>query len=291
MDRLAYQNMTIKNKTFTDNHMNHSPTMNQFSQPIGQITSKSKINTMVNNYYLERQAKNSTNYGDFISALNSNIIEDQHRTEVNNDQYFSDQPSGDNFQRVYHPTLLTDQEKNFNNADRCGLGTRDRQADAIAKNKNTSHIMTPLPKLNYPQGYDKLEPLKMDMTSQLDSQFNVLTSTDMEQQIALLKKNNEKCEPLANSNVTDEFMRPTHDLFDPQVNYMNQQIYQLSTQIQPQHSSDCLRMLGFQRPISSNHISPQQQQRPFDQYQRTPQICQTQICQPQRQNKKKSTKK
>jgi len=246
MDRLAYQNMTIKNK------IGHAPTMDQYSQPTGQLTSKSKINNRVNNYYLERQTKNLDNYNEFVSALNSNILEDQCRTTANNDQYMTEQPTEDNFQRVYHPTLLTEPEKDFNNADRCGLGTRDRQINAVAKNKNTSHLITPMPKLNYPQGYDKLNPISMDMSSQIESQFVGLTNPVMDQQIALLSKNSQKSNSHMNPNMTDELMRPTHGNYNSQTDFMNQQLYQLSTQIPPQRSLDGSRFLDFQRPISSN---------------------------------------
>src|SRR5690242_7755164 len=98
MDRLAYQNMTSrgrgpqssrvddvpthepphtplnftnelsstqsKNQTayFEHNNNRGGASLNNFSQPTGEITNKSKVNTQINHYYLERQSKNSPNY-------------------------------------------------------------------------------------------------------------------------------------------------------------------------------------------------------------------------------------
>ena len=264
MDRLAYQNMTTKHKHITDQEANGTASLNRYSQPTGELTSKSKINTRTDDYYLERQSKNSQDYSCFVTALNSNIVEDQYRTDVNNDRYFNKPQMEDNLQRVYHPTLMTEQEQNFCNADRCGLGlgTRDRQINAVAKSRNTPHQMTPMPKLNYPHGYDQMPPIEMDLTSDIESQFNILTDQDMDQQIAKLNKNSQTIEPK-----TTEFICPAYPGYNPQADYMNQQLAQLAQQVPPQHICDCARMIDFQRPLSSNskvfQTQPQQPQQVF----------------------------
>lgn len=247
MDRLAYQNMTIKHKVMPNQPVPCAASLNRYSQPTGEVTSKSKINARVDDYHLERQSKNTQDYESFVAALNGNIVEDQYRTTVNNDRYFNKPACEDNFQRVYHPTLMTEQEQNFCNADRCGLGTRDRQMNAVAINKNTTHqqLMTPLPKLNYPHGYDHMEPLRMDLTSQLETQFSTLTNSDMEEQISQLNKNNTQ-------PIQPTIMCPPHIGYNPQADHMNQQLAQLAQQLPPQTMYDCTRMLDFQRPLASN---------------------------------------
>jgi hypothetical protein len=238
MDRLAYQNMTSRNRA-----------LDRLAQPTGELTSKSKVNTQVNTYQLERQSKNAPEYNGFISALNNNIIEDQHRTEDNNLRYRAEQPIDDNLQRVYHPTLMTESERNFDSADRCGLGTRDHQLNAIAKNKNT------MPKLNYPQGFSQIEHVNTDLTSQIDYQFGGLTNHDMEQQIANLNKNMQTSEQTA-PPLSQLYPSQPRSPYNPQVDHVNQQLYQYSQQLPPQHLLDCSRMVDFQRPISSNMRPP-----------------------------------
>lgn len=219
MDRLAYQNITTKNR---------NRQFDRFAHPTGEITSKSKINTQVGNYYLERQSKNLGDYDEFVTALNDNIVEDRHRTDANNRRLIQEPVNTDNFQRVYHPTLLTDQEKRFNNADRCGLGTRNRQLNSMAKNKNSPHEqnLTPIPKLNYPDGYDKLSPINMDMTSQLASQFGGLIDESMQQQI---------------NDITSHTQNPQTD-----ADYMDRRTFQFT------QKGDSYNQLNFQRPHSSN---------------------------------------
>ena len=178
MDRLAYQNMTSRGKfpisgtepappnhltqpsnsmSYFDHQHHHSyyqpppqlppsqqpqqggASLNSFSQPTGELTNKSKLNTQLNHYHLERQSKNSSDYGSFVSALNSNISEDQHRTNLNNDRWHTEQQREiDHFQRVYHPTLQYGDSHNLVDMDRqgLGLGTRDKRENAEAKNKN-----------------------------------------------------------------------------------------------------------------------------------------------------------
>src|SRR5258708_38919677 len=47
-------------KSYFDHNNNHGgASLNSFSQPTGAVTSKSKMNTQINHYYLERQSKNS----------------------------------------------------------------------------------------------------------------------------------------------------------------------------------------------------------------------------------------
>jgi hypothetical protein len=250
MERLAYQNMIYKSK---NGQIRPPVLMTPFSQPTGEVTSKAKINSHINNYYFERQSKNSPNYDSFITALNSNISEDQQRTSVNNEYLLTEQTLEDNLGRVCHPTLMTEQEKSFHNADRCGLGvgTRDRQMNAFAKNKNTTHpdmqsnemLMmkqspTPMPKLNYPQGYDQLQPLCMDMSSQLDTQFGVLTNPYMDQQIAHLNQS------VQQTQVCDQTSNPVMDRMG--TDYACKPAYN-PCQLPPQQL-----MVEFQRPISSN---------------------------------------
>ena len=185
MDRVAFRNMTSKNRKFTVGDEN---------------TGKSKINVNMSDYFLERQSKNMGDYNEFVSAFNNNISEDKCRSDVNNDMISNHQPE-QVLDRVYHPTLLTDQERQFHNADRCGLSVGTREHNhvlnglAINKNNKSSSVMTPLPKLNYPHGYDQIQPLEMDMSSQLESQFGGLVDDDMERQIsALTTKFSEKPE-------------------------------------------------------------------------------------------------
>lgn len=314
MDRVAFLNMTSKNRNVSD--INSQTPLRHISQLTGELTTKSKIGTQVNNYYLERQSKNASEYNNFVAALNNNITEDRYRTSVNNDQFLTEQPNGDNFQRVYHPTLMTEQERNFDNADRCGLGTRDRQVNAVAVNKNTTHpILTPMPKLNYPQGYDQLKPIEMDMTSQLESQFSGLTNQSMEQQIALLNKSVQSSDNTNSRSVNDIVMCRSQPNYNPQVDHLNQQLFQLSQQIPPQQAFDCSRILDFQRPLPSNNklintrqqfYTPIQSQLPLHQSFYQPQLQpqpQPEIChssrpiqqprrksrQPQRQLQNKNT--
>lgn len=251
MDRMAFLNMTSKNRNLSEPNP-HTP-LCHISQLTGELTTKSKIGTQVNNYYLERQSKNATEYNNFVAALNNNITEDRYRTNVNNDHFLTEQPIDDNFQRVYHPTLMTEQERNFDNADRCGLGTRDRQMSATAVNKNTVHpILTPMPKLNYPQGYDQLKPIEMDMTSQLEAQFSGLTNRSMKQQIAQLNKNVQSSDNINSRSINDNVMCQSQIGYNTQVDHLNQQL--------SQHAFDCSRMIDFQRPLQSNNKSINTQQ-------------------------------
>lgn len=256
MDRLAFQNMTNKNR--------NSDTgcvwpQQQYSQPVGETTSKSKINTEVNNYFLERLDKNSQEYNQFVNALNGNIKEDQHRTTINNTRWQSEHPINDTCQHVYHPTLLTDPERRTDNIgnDRYGFSTRDRQVNGMAQTKNT--VMTPLPKLNYPQGYNHMSPIDMDMTSHLDQQFSSLTDPIMEQQISRLHKKTQ-------TDSTQQAIQPpigpmgpmgpfgsSYPNYNPQVDHMDQQMHQWSQEVPPQRYVDPSQLLDFQRPQSSNN--------------------------------------
>lgn len=264
MDRLAFQNMTNKNRGCDQPGswaQTQTPTL--YSQPVGEATSKSKINTEVNNYFLERLDKNSQEYNRYVDALNGNIKEDQYRTTVNNTKWQSEHPINDTSQHVYHPTLLTDPERRTDNigSDRYGMSTRDRQANGMAQTKNT--VMTPLPKFNYitPQGYNQMGPIDMDMTSHLDQQFSSLTDPNMEQQISRLHKN------VQNTGQPQQAIQPplgpmgpmgpfgsTYPCYNPQVDHMNQQMQQWSQEVPPQRFVDpSQQMLDFHRPQSSNN--------------------------------------
>ena len=123
---VAFQHMIFKNRG------------QQVSQTCGIVfhiqqdsTTKSKINTQLSDYYLEIGSQNTT----IMMVLSESSIPislgDRIRTDANNAIYQSEQPTTDNVQRVYHPTLMTESERCFSNADRCGLGlgTRSRERE------------------------------------------------------------------------------------------------------------------------------------------------------------------
>ena len=311
MDRLAYQNMTLKgrnqltdnsqminseftnewpgyqqDRTYYENNNNRDgASLDSFSQPTGALTSKSKMNTQLNHYHLERQSKNLGQYNSFVSALNSNISEDQQRTNINNDRLKTEQKEIDNFNRVYHPGLLTQTPDQGDSLqyDRSSLGTRDRRENGLAKNKNTTQasLPQPAPKLNYPQGYDQLSPMNMDMTSHLEMQFRTLTDIDMDNQITNLQSQGSKISkqnaPTSqNQSVSDRqfFLQPqSQSAYNPRADYLNNQLQQMSqqmpdnknsveNQLQSMNSMYGLNSLpdlpsvdpiGFQRPTSSNY--------------------------------------
>uniref|UniRef100_A0A6C0BL91 Uncharacterized protein n=1 Tax=viral metagenome TaxID=1070528 RepID=A0A6C0BL91_9ZZZZ len=257
MDRLAYQNMIYKSKTPDDTNWK----MNQFSQPMGEWTSKSKINSRTSDYFLEYQSKNVSDYDTFVNALNTNIHEDQFRTSVNNDRLKEELPNVDNLQRVYRPNLgskplpITEQQEI---PARGGMGTRNRHLDILAKNKNTVHE---------------------DEPCRLDQQFGGLTTVEMDRQITHLNKNVQ----LVESEITYPFQPMqdlTHPQYNPRVDYLNQQLHQMSLQVPPQEirtsppspqdiyltsqtqpifpvpKYDAQPMLGLNRPSSSNQLPP-----------------------------------
>lgn len=255
MERIAYQNMTSNSKhSFEPDPM------------IGQLTMKQKIdNRNIDEYYLDRQNKNSPLYNSYVDALNSNISEDRTRTKTNNDLYMNNisKTSSDNCQRVYHPTLMTGYEHQFSNADRCGLGigTRDHSIDSFASNPNlhndpfrftmnntsndTSNVSVPMPKLGYPEGYGGTNMNNMDMTSCINQQFNKLTDYDMDRQIQMF--NGKTQQPLPQNS----FDRDLRCMIDPnyknhQVDYMNQQIHQLSGQLTRMNNLDSNKLMDFQ---------------------------------------------
>ncbi len=286
---------------FDHNNNRGGASLNSFSQPTGAVTSKSKMNTQINHYYLERQSKNSPNYTNFVSALNNNIKEDQQRTTVNNDRLRTEQKEVDNFQRVYHPGLSgyhKDQNTDSTEFERIGLGvcTRDKRENSLAKNKNTPHVdlqyshqnnglPQPPPKLNYPQGYDQLKPMTMDMTSHLEMQFQTLTNPDMDQQIVTLQQKSQKQDPQAiqGQSPMDRqtyFQAKGLSAYNPHVDHLNQQLQQMSLQMPEGKNSIALQMqnmnsmhnlsnipnmpsvdpINFQRPTSSNTRPVQNQQ-------------------------------
>jgi len=221
MDRVAFQNMTTKTK----NNFTNCIEPEKLSRPVGEMTSKTKINTHINNYFSERQSKNANEYDRFVLSLDNNIFEDQFRTNVNNDVISNKQQPSDNLQHIYHPSLNSDRPFNTDtDFERIGMSTRDRQVNTIAKNKNTSGSLNiqPPAKLNYPQGYNQLQPLKMDMTSQIDTQFVSLTNTEMEKQLSLLSQKEQS------SNQTNQLNSPNA----LQLQYNGH--FQLQSQFNPQ---------------------------------------------------------
>ena len=323
LDRLAYQNMTNKgrgnqydipndytstqysqnftNELLSNNNIHHNhgqmnyfehndnrgaASLNNFSQPIGELTSKSKMNAQVNNYHLERQSKNLGQYNNFVSALDNNIREDQHRTILNNDRLITEQREMDNFERIYHPGLSLPSSDPVNPSlefDRNGVQTRDRRENGLARNKNTAHIVAaedvpnPHPKLNYPQGYDQLTPMTMDMTSHIELQFKTLTDQDMEQQIHSLqsKPSKQNQQPIHGQMPYDRqtiFQAKNQPAYNPHADYMNQKLQQMSEQMPENKNSVNNQLsnmnamynlnnlpeipnvpsLNFLRPVSSN---------------------------------------
>ncbi len=283
----------LNQNTYFEHNNNHGgASLNSFSQPTGELTNKSKSNTQINNYHLERQSKNSPNYNNFVYALNNNITEDQQRTTFNNDKLLNEREEIDNFQRVYHPGLTfyhketsidtTDFERNT-----LGACTRDRRENGLAKNNNTPHpefrnehnigLPQPPPKLNYPHGYDQLQPMTMDMTSHLSMQFQTLTNPDMDQQITTLQqksqKNEQQSEPHNPLDRRTPFQQNTQNVYNPQVDHLNQQMQEMSKQMPDNKNSIALQFqnmgamhnlssipnmpsvdpLNFQRPSSSNN--------------------------------------
>jgi hypothetical protein len=241
MERLAFQNMTTKNRTNFKNGID----LCGYSQPIGEVTTKSKINTRTDNYFLERQSNNSGDYNNFVSSLNSNIIEDQFRTNVNNDHFSNKHVPEDTLQHIYHPALMGEKEAVTDSYDRCGLGTRDRQANTMAKNKNSK----------YPQEYNQTEPLKMNVSSQIDTQFGCLIDQDMEKQISILTKKAQMSTQTSNTHPSGNGQNVSQG-YNPQADYLNQQLTQYAQQVPSQRTLDCSRMLDFQRPSSSNIKTP-----------------------------------
>ncbi len=269
MDRLAFENMTSKGKsrlsnrttdrTFSDSQMrpvdftNELPQssnpqgghgqsggmyFDRYARVTGSMTNKSKMNTNVDNYHLERQSKNTSEYNNYVNALNNNIREDQDRTQINNARLQSNMSTTENQQRIYHPSLLTadpTQRNNFTELDRQSVGTRNRREDLLARNRNVSHIqqsqqpqqqndqsipMGP-PRLNYPQGpagYSdgSLAPLEMDMTSHLDMQFQGLTDPNLNQQIQRLQQQNNPTQDFDNIYGNTPLSRRTHFQSDQQ---------------------------------------------------------------------------
>jgi hypothetical protein len=167
MDRLAYHNMTTKNKT---------PSM----PIIAESTTKAKINGQIEQYHFDQH----TDYHDYVKALDNNISEDQFRTSVNTQRLHNEAPCNDPLQRVYHPSLTL--EPDFLQMDRFGQWTRDRNGDRHGD--SDAKTLTPLPKLGYPQSYEQMQPFPMDMTSHLDFQFTGLTDHSMDLQIARLNQ-------------------------------------------------------------------------------------------------------
>ena len=334
MDRLAFRNMTSKGKNpltdgssslneftnefgtnikpesatpkvltdhqsyFSHNYNHGGASLDSFSQPTGEQTSKSKMNNQINSYYLERQSKNVGEHNHFVTALNSNISEDQQRTNVNNDKLRNEQRELDNFQRVYHPGLAShahESDQTEFERSRNGQGTRDRRENSIAKNKNSPHVPnesdlpTPPPKLNYPQGYGQLKPMDMDMKSHLEMQFQTLTDGDMDYQIDGLQQKLLKNDPQTHRGATpldrQTYFHSQNSLpHNPHADHMNKQLQQMSRQMPEGRNSTSTQLqnmasmndlssvslpavdtLGFQRPASSNsnvsnfYISPQQQ--------------------------------
>lgn len=162
MDRQAYYNMTTKVK----GNDRATATLNHFSQPTGQMTSKAKINTQLSQYYLERQHKNTTDYSQFVNALDHNIQEDQDRSFANHQTFEREQAqtqttAGNSFHRIYHPMLDQDREM-YNDFDRTAVNecTRDRRENVTTHNKNTRAN-------GIGQWEDQFQPLILD---ELDSE-------------------------------------------------------------------------------------------------------------------------
>ena len=252
----TYQDTTLQNNnsTYQDTPLQNcyefngghgDASLNNFSQPTGELTSKSKMNTQINHYCLEKQSKNYGQYNNYVSALHNNIREDQHRTNINNDRLLTEQREMDNFQRIYHPGLSNqsnDQGHSLMEFDRNGVCTRDRRENAKARNKNTVHIQPsedvphPHPKLNYPQGYDQLTPMNMDMSSQIEFQFLGLTDLDMEQQIQNLqsKPSKQNKQPIHGQMPSDRqtiFQAQNQPSYNPHADYLNHQLHQMSQQM------------------------------------------------------------
>jgi hypothetical protein len=169
--------------------------------------------------------------------------------------------------------------------DRNGVCTRDRRESALAKNKNTPHlssnqsILQPPPKLGYPQGYDQLTPINMDLSSQIENQFQGLTNLDMDQQIDRLQQrgstNYDQNSSIHGQTPLDRqtyFSDQNQSIYNPHADHLNQQLQQMSKQMPENKNSiftqfqnmDALHNLtnvpkmqtvdtmNFQRPTSSN---------------------------------------
>ena len=113
----------------------------------------------------------------------------------------------------------------------------------------------------------------MDMTSHIELQFQTLTSPTMDQQISLLQQRAQRQEPTATTQSPID--RQTHFQpnapysYNPQADYLNNQLQQMSRQMPDSKNSIALQMqnmnsmhdlpnmpavdpLNFQRPSSSN---------------------------------------
>jgi hypothetical protein len=220
MDRLAYQNMTIKNRTMNGeiNRFRH-PSNTELSQ-IGNMTSQSNMNTQQNNYQLEKQEKNSFDYNQFISSLNNNIIQDQYLTHLNNKQYLNQRLPTNYTQRIYNPALLNELGQTMNNSVKMETGTRDRQINSSVKSEN--NIDYPLPKFNYSQINNQYE------TTTINNSFIGSSNFMTNRQSSTLKNDN-----------------------DNQIH----KIHHIPEQSIEQYNEDCHKILNFRRPISSNQIS------------------------------------
>ena len=323
MDRLAFQNMTTKGRNpvsgpeepalsyyqqvqsqsygneveahpssthqqayFAHNYNKGHATLDNLQRPTGEVTTKSKLNHEINDYHLERQSKNQGAYNNFVSALNSNIKEDQQRTQANNDRWQNEQREMDNFQRVYHPTLAYDNRHEQTASERGGKGTRNRQENGMAKTVNTAtsavsggDLPMPLPRLNYPTNFDAVKPMEMDMESHLSFQFQTLADEDMNRQINALQKRMTKHTAQSAQSVSQTpmdrqtcYQVPMTMSYNPHADYLNGQLSQMSRQMpddrntlaQQLQSSQAMHgltnipnipmadALNFQRPTSSN---------------------------------------
>lgn len=294
MDRVAYTNMTYKQKSYENKPMLASTTYGSSPDgPIvhsqdyyahninrgcatvpvpvtGEVTNKSKMNTQINTYYLERQNKNLSDYSSFVNSLNSNIREDQYRTNINNQQYRQDCKDTNYCQRVYHPSLRPDYVSTVQTMG-LGLGTqtRDRRDHALAQNRDNpifTAAQTPTDsvgpaKLNYPQGYDQMGPMPMDMTCHLEMQFRTLTNAEMDQQITTLQQNAQKESSMGQTPIERHTNLQHQTPYNPQADHMNQVLHQMALNLPSQsntvQATNVMRMptadpLGFQRPSPSN---------------------------------------
>lgn len=286
------QNYNDQHRAFFEHDNNRGvASLDKFSQPLGEMTSKGKLNQGVNTYQMERQSKNGVQYGHFVSALNSNIVEDQQRTNQNNDRYKVEQKPGVHYDRIYHPTLVssnpTDSQFSSIEYERNGQGTRDRNENSLAKNKNSMqsghsneiNMDLPLPqaKLNYGMIPNQGGPMEMDLTSHLEMQFQGLINGDMQKQIQSLQSKSTSSTdgnihgqtPLDRQSV---FLSQSGGGYNPHADYMNNQMQQmsrqmpenrnsLSNQFQNMHNLNNLNNLPAApsidpmglRPSSSNH--------------------------------------
>lgn len=157
-DRLAFHNMTNKKKQA------------YFNQPVP--TYKSKLNTQMDQYHMERQNKNQYEYNNYFNALTNNICEDQNKTTYNNRRLLNNleqQKQTQTNQRIYHPCLLTANPANRNNFtefDRQGICTRNQRENHITINHNSA------------------------IRTNLDKQFQTLTNLDLDKQINHLQSTN-----------------------------------------------------------------------------------------------------